>query len=154
NQILLAYLNITGFGGNTYGIEAAAEQYLSKTAAEVTPAEAASLVAIVQDPNKLRLDDPENFPANKIRRDSILDAMLELGKITQAQHDEAIATPLEDYVKVTLPSNGCTYATAAKTFCDYIRKSVKDLEMLGDTPDERQANWDHGGYNVYTTIDL
>jgi membrane peptidoglycan carboxypeptidase len=154
NQILLAYLNITGFGGNTYGIEAAAEQYLSKTAAEVTPAEAASLVAIVQDPNKLQLDEPENFPANKERRDKILGDMLELGKLTQAQHDEAVATPLEDYVKVTPPSSGCTYASAAKTFCDYVRKSVKDLKMLGDTPDERQANWDRGGYNVYTTIDL
>ncbi|MEO7147691.1 MAG: transglycosylase domain-containing protein [Terrimesophilobacter sp.] len=154
NEVLLAYLNITGYGGTTYGIEAAAEQYLSKSAADVTPAEAASLIAIVQDPNKLNLGNPEHYPANKVRRDSILKDMVDLGKITQAQYTEAIATKLEDYVKVTDPSNGCTYAKDAKNFCDYIRKSVKDLPMLGDTPNERQANWEHGGYNVYTTIDL
>lgn len=154
NQILLAYLNITGFGGQTYGIEAAARQYLSKSALDVTPAEAASLVAIVQDPNNRNLKDPENFPANQERRDSILSDMLELGKITQAQYDEAVATPVEDYVEITDPTNGCSYASTAKTFCDYIQKKVKDLEVLGENPAERQANWDRGGYNVYTTIDL
>jgi len=154
NEILLAYLNITGYGGQTYGIEAAAQQYLSKSAADVTPAEAASLVAIVNDPNNLNLGNPEHFPANKVRRDAILGDMLELGKISQSVYDESIATPLEDYVKITDPSSGCTYATAAKTFCDFIQKKVKDLTMLGDTANERQANWDRGGYNVYTTIDL
>ncbi|HEU4850125.1 MAG TPA: transglycosylase domain-containing protein [Terrimesophilobacter sp.] len=154
NQILLAYLNIAGFGGNTYGIESAAQQYLSKSAADVSLVEAASLVAIVQLPNDQNLDDPKKYPANKERRDFILKNMLDLKMITQAQYDEAVATPIEDYVKITAPSSGCTYASAAKTFCDYIRKSVKDLEMLGSTPDERQANWDRGGYNIYTTIDL
>ncbi|GAA3737480.1 transglycosylase domain-containing protein [Leifsonia bigeumensis] len=154
NQILLAYLNIAGFGGNTYGIESAAQQYLSKSAADVSLVEAASLVAIVQLPNDQNLDDPKKYPANKVRRDFILKNMLDLKMITQAQYDEAVATPIEDYVKITAPSSGCTYASAAKTFCDYIRKSVKDLEMLGSTPDEREANWDRGGYKVYTTIDL
>jgi membrane peptidoglycan carboxypeptidase len=154
NQILLAYLNITGFGGNTYGIQAAAKQYLGKTAADVTLAEAASLIAIVQLPNDRNLDDPAKYPANKQRRDDILKIMLQLGMVTQAQFDEAINTPIEDYVHYTDPTSGCTYASDAKTFCDYILKSVKDLAVLGSTPEERQANWDRGGYNVYTTIDL
>ena len=154
NEILLAYLNITGYGGTTYGIEAAAEQYLSKSAADVTPAEAASLIAIVQDPNNRNLGNPDNYAANKARRDSILKDMLDLGKITDAQYKEAVATQIKDYVKITDPSNGCTYAADAKTFCDYIQKKIKDLPMLGDTPSQRQANWEHGGYDVYTTIDL
>ncbi len=154
NQILLAYLNITGFGGNTYGIESAAQQYLSKSAADVTLAEAASLVAIVQLPNDRNLDKPEKYPANKERRDKILGDMLDLRMITQAQYDEAINTALEDYVKLTPPTSGCTYASAAPTFCDFIVKSVKDLEMLGSNAEERQSNWDRGGYSVYTTIDL
>lgn len=154
NQILLAYLNITGFGGNTYGIESAAQQYLSKSAADVTLAEAASLVAIVQLPNDRNLDDPKKYPANKERRDKILGDMLDLDMITQAQYDEAINTPIEDYVKLSSKTSGCTFASAAPTFCDFVVKSVKDLEMLGANAEERQANWDRGGYNVYTTIDL
>lgn len=154
NEILLAYLNITGYGGTTYGIEAAAQQYLSKSSADVTPVEAASLIAIVNDPPKLNLKNPENYPANKIRRDQILGNMLSLKMITEKQYDEAVATKVEDYVKITEPRNGCTYALDAKSFCDYIKTKVKDLPMLGDTADERQANWDRGGYNIYTTIDL
>lgn len=154
NQILLAYLNITGFGGNTYGIESAAQQYLSKSAADVTLAEAASLVAIVQLPNDRNLDKPEKYPENKERRDKILGDMLDLDMITQAQYDEAINTPIEDYVKLSSATSGCTYASAAQTFCDFVVKSVKDLEMLGANAEERQTNWDRGGYSVYTTIDL
>jgi membrane peptidoglycan carboxypeptidase len=120
----------------------------------VTLAEAASLIAIVQLPNDRNLDDPAKYPANKQRRDDILKIMLQLKMVTQAQFDEAINTPVESYVNYTDPTSGCTYASNAKTFCDYILKSVKDLEVLGSTPEERQANWDRGGYNVYTTLDL
>src|SRR5690606_16286371 len=77
-EILLAYLNIVGFGGNTYGIEAAARQYLSKSAKDVTLAEAASLIAIVQLPNTRNLDHPDKFESNKSRRDTILNFMLDL----------------------------------------------------------------------------
>jgi membrane peptidoglycan carboxypeptidase len=154
NQILLAYLNITGFGGNTYGIQAAAKQYFNTTADKVTLAEAASLIAIVQLPNDRNLDNPDKYPANKARRDIILKNMLDLKMVTDAQYQEALNTPIEDYVDYTDPTSGCTWASAAQTFCDYILKSVKDFPMLGATPDERQANWDRGGYNVYTTIDL
>lgn len=154
NQILLAYMNIAGFGGNTYGIESASEQYLSKPASDVSIVEAASLAAIVQLPNDRNLGDPKLYKANKQRRDFILGNMLELKMITEAQYKEAVNTPVESYVKITKPSSGCTYATAAKTFCDFVVKSVKDFEMLGATPDERQANWDRGGLKVYTTIDL
>jgi membrane peptidoglycan carboxypeptidase len=80
--------------------------------------------------------------------------MLELGMVTQAQFDEAYNTPVEDYVSYNSPTSGCTYASDAKTFCDYILKSVTDLEMLGNNEAERQANWDRGGYSVYTTVNL
>lgn len=154
NQVMLAYLNIAGFGGNTYGIQSAAKEYYGKPASDVTLAEAASLVAIVQLPNDRNLNTPEKYPENKKRRDFILNNMLELGMVTQAEFDEAINTPLEDYVHYTSPTSGCTRATTAKTFCDYILKSVTDFSMLGNNAAERQSNWDRGGYSVYTTIDL
>ncbi len=154
NQIMLAYLNITGFGGNTYGIQSAAKQYFGKTALDVTLAQAASLVAIVQLPNDRNLDDPEKYPANKSRRDIILGNMLELGMATKAQYQEAIDTPIEDYVDYHRPTSGCTFAADAKTFCDYVLKSVPELEMLGNNAVERKANWDRGGYSVYTTVNL
>ncbi|WP_193509157.1 transglycosylase domain-containing protein [Cryobacterium sp. BB736] len=154
-DIMLAYLNIAGFGNNTYGIEAASKQYFSKPAADVTLAEAASLIAIVQYPNARNLDSPEKYQANKNRRDDILKIMLELDMITKAQHDEAVATPIESYVNISAPASGCMYASySAQNFCDYVSFVVPELESLGADPKERQANWDRGGYDVYTTINL
>jgi membrane peptidoglycan carboxypeptidase len=153
-EILLAYLNLAGFGRATYGVEAASERYYSSSAKDLTLAQSASLVAIVQTPDSLNLGDPANYPANKERRDLILGNMLELGHIDQAQHDEAVNTPIEAYVALQDPTNGCLYATDAKFFCDLVVKSVPQLEMLGATVEERQANWKRGGYKVYTSLDL
>ncbi|HEY0258864.1 MAG TPA: transglycosylase domain-containing protein, partial [Lacisediminihabitans sp.] len=154
NQILLAYLNIDNFGGVTYGIQAAAQRYFSVDAKDLTLAEAASLVAIVQTPNKMRLDDPKNFPANTARRDTILKDMLELKKITQKQYDEAVASKPEDYVKLSVPNQGCLNATDAKFFCDYVLRNIPKLTALGADEKARTTNWTSGGYKIYTTLDL
>src|SRR5690606_24062139 len=82
DEILQGYLNIAGFGGNTYGVQAAATEFFSKSAADVTVAEAASLIAIVQFPNSRSLNNPENFERNEDRRDVILGFMRSEGCIT------------------------------------------------------------------------
>lgn len=156
DEILLAYLNIAGFGGNTYGIQAAAEQYFGVPASDVTIAQAASLIAIVQQPGARSLGDPDNYEANQKRRDFILRSMLTEGFITQAEFDEAINTPVdENFVTLSPPTNGCIAAHPyAKHFCDYILKSVKDFESLGTTEEERLQAWRLGGYDVYTTLNM
>ena len=155
HQILLAYLNIAGFGGNTYGIEAAAEQYYSTTAAKLTLAQAASLIAVVQQPPLRNPGSSANWERNKSRRDTILATMLDKKMIAEKQYAEAIATPVDaTTVKISPATNGCSYASAAKSFCDYVIKNVKNLPGLGETTDDRLAAWRRGGNAVYTTIDL
>jgi membrane peptidoglycan carboxypeptidase len=151
-QILLGYLNITGFGGNTYGVQAAAQKYFSTDAKNVTLAQAASLIATVEDPNNLNLGDPKNFAANKTRRDFILGNMLELKYISAKQYKEAVATPIT--TKPEAPSKGCLYATDAKFACDYVTRLIPTLASLGATAAEREDNWARGGYKIYTSIDL
>ncbi|MGA7149422.1 MAG: transglycosylase domain-containing protein [Microbacterium sp.] len=100
-EVLLGYFNIANFGGITYGIESAARQYFSTTAANLTVAQAATLAGMVQNPNNYRIDKPEGsiFAAdgtafNKAPDGVIdeganigsLDRMLEEGKITAEQH--------------------------------------------------------------------
>jgi membrane peptidoglycan carboxypeptidase len=155
-EILLAYLNIANFGGNIYGIEAAAERYFATTALDLTLPQAASLIAIVQSPGALRIDNPENFVANKERRDVILDFMLSDGNITAEQHAQAIATPVDpSTIVLTEASNGCLVANDhARFFCDYVTNLVKDLPALGADPTERAAAWKRGGYELYTTLDM
>ncbi len=155
-EILTAYLNIANFGNATYGIQAAAQRYYTVDAKDLTLAQAASLIAIVQYPNQRNLGDPENFAANQERRDYILGAMLASGDVTQKEYDEAIATPVDETTIVPSdPSNGCIAANSyARWFCDYVVKSVKDFAFLGATEEEREANWKRGGYKLYTTLDL
>ena len=154
DEILLGYLNLAGFGNATYGVEAAAERYYSTSAKDLTLAQAASLIAIVQTPDSFNLGTPENYPKNQTRRDLIINNMLEYGYIDQAQHDEAIATPIESYVALSSPTQGCLYAVDAKFFCDYVVRNVPYLTALGADADERNANWIRGGYEVYTSLDL
>ncbi|PGX71801.1 hypothetical protein COE28_31060, partial [Bacillus cereus] len=44
-EILTGYLNIAYFGDQTYGVQAAAQHYYNKSATDLTPAEAASILA-------------------------------------------------------------------------------------------------------------
>lgn len=156
DEILVAYLNIAGFGGNTYGIQAAAQEYFSINAVDATIAQAASLIAIVQQPGARSLKSPENYAANQERRDIILGNMLAYGSITKAEYDEAIAIPVdENFVKPSAPQSGCMAANDyAKFFCDYVVRNVKNYESLGADAAERAHRWKTGGLDVYTTLNM
>jgi monofunctional biosynthetic peptidoglycan transglycosylase len=64
-RILELYLNVAEFGLRTYGVEAAAQRYLGKSAAGLSPLEAATLAAIIPSP---RIYDPVRHPARVSRR--------------------------------------------------------------------------------------
>jgi membrane peptidoglycan carboxypeptidase len=160
NDILRQYLNIAGFGGRVYGIEAAADYYFHSTAADLTAAQAASLTAIVNNPDKFRLDRPESetngaangYRDNKERRDYILGEMLRYQKLTQAEYDEAIATPVEPVINE--PSTGCQTALADAFFCDYVIHVLARDPAFGPDDETRLKNLRRGGFDVYTTLDL
>ncbi|MCU1569785.1 MAG: hypothetical protein JWR33_526 [Naasia sp.] len=157
-QILLGYLNIAHFGGRVYGVEAAANYFFSTSAAKLTLPQSASLMAIVNNPEKFRLDYPDSesngsangYATNKDRRDYILDNMLEERMITLGEHDEAVAAPIEP--KITEPSTGCQTAKGAAYFCDYVTNLFKNDDFFGDSK-TRWQNFVRAGYDVYTTLD-
>jgi membrane peptidoglycan carboxypeptidase len=160
DDILRQYLNITGFGGTVYGIESAAEYYFGATAATLTLPQAASLIAIVNNPVKFQLDDPASetngtangYAANKDRRDYILDQMLKYGKINQADHDAAVASPIQPSIHE--PSTGCQTAGGSAYFCDLVVNTLQTNPTFGADDTTRMANFHRGGFNVYTTLDL
>ncbi|MDB5343865.1 MAG: penicillin-binding protein [Schlesneria sp.] len=91
-EILARYLNLIPCGGNLRGVEAASQAYFGKSASELSLAEAALLAGLPQSPNRFA---PDRHPdAAKIRRNAVLNRMLELGNITQSQHDDAIREPI------------------------------------------------------------
>ncbi|GAA1686777.1 transglycosylase domain-containing protein [Microcella alkalica] len=156
DEILLGYLNIAGFGGNTYGIQAAAQEYFSVNAVDLTLPQAASLIAIVQQPGARSLKAPDNFEANQARRDVILGNMLAYDMITQDEYDAAIAIPVdENFVLPQPPRNGCIAANDyARFFCDYVVRNVANFGSLGPDAETRLSAWKTGGIDVYTTLNM
>jgi membrane peptidoglycan carboxypeptidase len=103
NDILLGYLNISNFGGRTYGIDAAARYYFNVSAKDLSVSQAATLAGIVQNPNTYRIDqsggsifDGDGVAYNKapdgliddVRPGQLagLDTLLADGTITQEQY--------------------------------------------------------------------
>lgn len=159
DEILLGYLNIAGFGGTVYGIESAANYYFNTSAANLSLPQSASLMAIVNNPMKFQLDEPDDvrngaangYAANKSRRDYILGQMLRYTKITQQQYDEAVASPVEPLI--TEPSTGCQTAAESAYFCDYVTALLRTDPAFGEDAESRMLNFRRGGYQIYTSLD-
>ena len=81
DEILEAYFNNLPFGGNIYGIEAAARFYFGLHAAELGVAEASILCGLPQRPNRLR---PDRHPdAARRRQELVLRRLVATGILTQ-----------------------------------------------------------------------
>ncbi|MBD1540278.1 penicillin-binding protein [Arthrobacter sp. S13_S34] len=148
-QILEGYLNIVFFNSDAYGIEAASRYFFSTTAKDLTIPQAALLAGLVNSPT---FYNPAINPDKSIvRRDQVLSEMLLQGRITQAQHDEAVATPIE--LKISPERQGCAYAAMAPYFCDYVSHLILNNPAYGPSLIERQRKLYRGGLTIVTTLD-
>ncbi|MCH5296866.1 MAG: transglycosylase domain-containing protein [Ruminococcus sp.] len=88
DQILEAYLNVVNFGNNCQGVEAAAQLYFDKSITDCSIAECAAIAGITQNPS---LWNPLVYPENnKERREIVIDAMHDQGKITDKEYEDAM----------------------------------------------------------------
>jgi penicillin-binding protein 1A len=136
-QIFTLYANQIFLGHGVYGFEAASEFYFSKPAKKLTLAEAALLAGLPKGPG---VYSPINHPdrAQK-RRNLVINAMLEDGKITAAQAADARAAPLVLHLQ-NAPNSLAPY------FVEEIRRYLET---------KYGADQVHGGgLKVYTTIDV
>ncbi|MFD7091938.1 transglycosylase domain-containing protein [Streptomyces sp. NPDC059896] len=149
-RILENYLNITFFGNQAYGVEAAAQRYFSKRAKDLRLEEAALLAGMVQSPS--RYDPVNSVEEATARRDTVLSRMVAAGSVTRAEAEKAMAAPVR--LKVSRPRNGCiTAVSGAGFFCDYVRKTVLNDPAFGRTDKERSKLWNLGGLTIRTTLD-
>ncbi|WP_330348785.1 transglycosylase domain-containing protein [Streptomyces sp. NBC_00582] len=149
-KILENYLNITFFGEQAYGVEAASQRYFSKHAKDLTLPQAALLAGIVQSPSRY---DPVNDATEATkRRNTVLQRMAEVGDISEAEAAKAQKTPLG--LKVTQPKNGCiTAVRGASFFCKYVERVFLSDPVFGKTKEARAKLWNQGGLTIRTTLD-
>ncbi|MDO5677074.1 MAG: transglycosylase domain-containing protein [Propionibacteriaceae bacterium] len=89
-EILEGYLNTIYFGRGAYGIQAAAKSYFLKDSKDLTVGEAAALAAILNNPAGFNPSGgQEKLDRLLGRYQYVLDGMLEMGAISQAEYDAA-----------------------------------------------------------------
>ncbi|MCE3292974.1 MAG: glycosyl transferase [Arthrobacter sp.] len=149
DQILEGYLNIVFFNRSAYGIEAASQYFFSVPASKLTLPQAALLAGLVNSPS---LYDPVANPDNSIqRRNQVLDAMLEQDKISQSQHDTAVAAGIG--LKIKPSKQGCAAAAMAPYFCDYVAQLFLNNPAYGADRQAREQKLLRGGLTITTTLD-
>ena len=139
-EILTAYLNAVYFGDGAYGAERAAERYFGKDADELDLPEAAALAGFLHAPSTYTTWEGEPLVAQATaRRDRVLGLMLEQGRISAAEHREAVSTELE--FAPDPPPDDPAYAP----FLEKVREEVE--EEVGAEAVRL------GGLRIHTTLD-
>ncbi len=67
-RIMEVYLNVVEFGQGVYGAQAAAQRYFHEDASDLTPDQAARLIAVLPDPLKWRAVAPGRYVAKRSGR--------------------------------------------------------------------------------------
>ena len=141
DRILTAYLNTIYLGNHAYGVEQASRIYFGHPAATMTPAEAALLAAIPEDPS---LYDPVAHPAEaEARRNLVLRDLYEQQYLTHAQYLLDVQAPMPNPRHVQLPS---TTGNAAPYFANYVAD-----QLVREYGPHRAFG---GGLRVKTTLDV
>ncbi len=171
DQILEMYLNEVYYGNNSYGVEAASQDYFDKHARDLSLAEAALVAGLVQSPSEYdptRTDEvartSDGIPLQtKERQAYVLDQMARHGFITDQQARDAYQDKLvlkERQVELKAP-HWVMYVRdlveqkyGAKTLYQGGLKIYTSLDldyserMLQVLRDARQNIVDHGGNNA------
>ena len=133
-------------------MEASARHYFSKSAKDLTVAEAALMAGTTNAPSAY---DPVTQPElAKNRMDWVLTKMLEEKFITKAQYDQAVATPIASMLHVSESPAGCGAAGSAAYFCSYVVNEVLSSENFGPDVASRRQLLTRGGLKITTTLNL
>jgi 1A family penicillin-binding protein len=137
DQILSLYLNGVSYGGNTYGVEEAAQMFFATSSADVTLAQAAYIAAIANAPTYYS-PYGQNKDKLEIRKNLVLQRMIDNKFITQEEYDAAIKEKVQFQPQAKL-------GILAPHFVEFIK------QYLADKYGEEAMN--QKGYKVITTLD-
>jgi penicillin-binding protein 1A len=141
-EILEAYLNTVYFGEGFYGVEAASRGYFGKSAASLTPDEAALLAALVRSPSR---DAPCVSPERATqRRNLVLRLMRDQGKLREAEFKAAVARPIPDASHESHIGAGNGPSVGG-----YFREELR-RQLVAQFGNDRVLR---GGLRVYSTYD-
>ena len=140
SEILEMYLNSVSFGNSAVGTAAASQIYFHEKTAKLDLAQASMLAGIVRGPT---LYSPfGDWKGAKARQHEVLAAMVDVGKITQAQADKAFAEDISPPSHMFKPANN----VIAPGFVSYVTQQL--VQKYGN------AAAYGGALRVYTTLNI
>lgn len=150
DEILELYLNQIFLGISAHGVEAAAQQYFGKSCSELTLAEGATLAGLTRAPNR---NEPIKNPKNALlRRNIVLQQMLEKNYITQEEYEQARQEDLQvslrhrDDTESGIVDYSVRGRFKAPYFVEEIRRFILDRYEMEQVFED--------GLEIYTTIDM
>lgn len=147
NQIIELYLNLIYFGEGAYGVETAAYTYFDKSAKDLSIAECALIAGLIQSPEGR---NPYKKPeAAKVRQETVLAKMYELGSISKEQYEEAKVQELV-YKKGVL-DQGLSNSYFVDAIVDDLINELQ--KQKGVTKVMAQKMIYSNGLKIYSTID-
>lgn len=138
NEILEMYLNISDFGNNAFGIEAAARRYFDKDVQDLNTGESALLIGLLKGTSWY---SPIRHPDRALKqRNIVMRTMVETGYLNSAQYDSLKQEPLN------LKLNDPNKMKIAPYFTEYIRRQLNRMQ------DSLDVNIYEDGLRVYTSL--
>ena len=139
DEILELYLNGINLGHGAYGVEAASRNFFGHGADELDLAEAAMLAGITKSPGYLT--PYRNMEGAKHQQQVVLNQMVRLGEISQAEADAAAAQ------EIVLPGLTDRREYPYPFFVDHVVDQLLNVHKLD--PNTVYS----GGLSIYTTLD-
>ena len=149
DEIIEWYLNAVYFGEGCDGIYTAAQKYFGKGPSQLTLAESASIVGIVNLPTYYSpFYSEEN---NKERQETVLRRMYELGYISYDEYEEA----KNEQLVFTRSDNEVADQEIYSYYVEAVIKDVTEdlMEQKGISQDTARQLLYNGGYRVYSCLD-
>ena len=147
-QILEAYLNTISLGNGICGVQVASNYYFNKDVNELNLTECAALAAITKNPSKF--NPLTGMEENNVRRNTVLDKMLELKMISKNEYNAAYNKPIkldsskEDDLEVEI--NSYFVDTLIEQVISDLSEKYKCSETIASTM------FYNGGYKIYATV--
>jgi penicillin-binding protein 1A len=160
NEILQRYVNVIYWGGNVYGIRAAAQTYFGKDPSELTLAEGLYLARLIPAPNPRHND----FLGSRASMRIVLDNMVRQGTISRESADRASRENLQPRGwSITYDEQGnvlealrtgdevVVQSSLSSDLSQHVLFAVRNflLDRFGDA-----VVYGQGGLSITTTIDV
>jgi len=150
-QILELYMNLGYWGNSCTGVQSASKKYFGKPVSELSLAQCALLAGITNNPGKYNPFTEKGRENAKNRQEIILRKMLELGKISEEEYEQAINEDLQFAPK----SSSQQVGSVQSYFVDQVIVDVRNALMEEMNISATMANYMiyGGGLEIYTTMD-